>query len=87
MLRLDHRELRNSYVKLGWVGGLQASTETSRSSAGAGASTTMSIRNFSLQKLAGINQQNLYLNSPRSREGAEPEVFTGKLLKAVQFNC
>ena len=43
MLRLDHRELRNSYVKLGWVGGLQASTETSRSSAGAGASTTMSI--------------------------------------------
>ena len=45
------------------------------------------IRNFSLQKLAGINQQNLYLNIPYSREDAEPEVFTGKLLKAVQFNC
>ena len=50
MLRLDHRELRNSLVQLGWVvvgGGMWANTETSRSSARAGAATTMSI--FQLQ--------------------------------------
>ena len=45
MLRSDHRELKNSLVKLGWVvGGMRANTETSRSSARAGASTIMSIQ-------------------------------------------
>ena len=45
MLRSDQRELRNSLVKLGWVvGGMRAITETSRSSARAGASTIMSIQ-------------------------------------------
>ena len=31
----------------GWVGGMQANTETSRSSARARAATTMSIKNYS----------------------------------------
>ena len=52
MLRSDHRELRNSLVQLGWVGGggwvvvggMRANTETSRSSARARAATTMSIQ-------------------------------------------
>ena len=58
MLRLDHRELRNSLVQLGWVGGgwvvvvvggMRANTETSRSSARARAATTMSIKYLSHQ--------------------------------------
>ena len=46
MLRSDHRGLRNSRVGGGWwwvMGGMRANTETSHSSARAGASTTMSI--------------------------------------------
>ena len=69
MLRSDHRELRNSLVQLGWVGGgggggwvggMRANTETSRSSARARAATTMSISY--LAQL--VNQQRLNFNGP-----------------------
>ena len=59
MLRSDHRGLRNSRVGVGWwwvIGGMRANTETSHSSARAGASTTMSIYFTALTPYTGYSE-------------------------------